>query len=162
MTHRKVCLWAICLVVLLPAISSSRKVFAQAPKGATANTITLGIVSGAHQREIADHFAPFISYVSQKVFATADARGRVLVASSLPDLANLLASKDIDFFMESAYPTYVIDEVHGAAKLLLRRWQGGMAEYRSLIATVRDSGIRRIENLRGKMIAFEDPESTSG
>ena len=64
--------------------------------------------------------------------------------------------------MESPYPTYVVNQVHGAGKLLLRRWKGGKAEYRSLIATNKASGTSRLQDLRGKIIAFEDPESTSG
>jgi phosphonate transport system substrate-binding protein len=64
--------------------------------------------------------------------------------------------------MESPYPTYVVNSVHGAGTLLLRRWKSGMADYRSLIFTHRISGIQRLEDLRGKLIAFEDPESSSG
>jgi phosphonate transport system substrate-binding protein len=64
--------------------------------------------------------------------------------------------------MESPYSTYIVNNVHGAAKLLLRRWQRGKAEYQSLIFTKRNSGINRLEDLRGKIIAFENPESTSG
>ena len=45
---------------------------------------------------------------------------------------------------------------------MLRRWKGGIAEYRSLIFTNTGSGISRLEDLRGKIIAFEDPGSTSG
>ncbi len=63
--------------------------------------------------------------------------------------------------MESPHPTYVINRL-GAATLLLRRWKGGIAEYRSLIITGRESGITRLEELRGKIIAFKDPGSTSG
>jgi phosphonate transport system substrate-binding protein len=37
-----------------------------------------------------------------------------------------------------------------------------VAEYRSLIVSAKDSGVDRLESLRGKKIAFEDPESTSG
>src|SRR4029434_5166415 len=60
------------------------------------------------------------------------------------------------------YPTYVVNQVHGAGKLLVRRWKGGKAEYRSLIATNKNGGTNRIQDLRGKIIAFEDAESTSG
>jgi len=37
-----------------------------------------------------------------------------------------------------------------------------MAEYRSLIFTKRNGEINRLEDLRGKVLVFEDPESTSG
>jgi phosphonate transport system substrate-binding protein len=37
-----------------------------------------------------------------------------------------------------------------------------MSEYRSLIFTRRNGEINRLEDLRGKVVAFEDPESTSG
>jgi phosphonate transport system substrate-binding protein len=37
-----------------------------------------------------------------------------------------------------------------------------MAEYQSLIFSNKDSETSRLEQLRGKMIAFEDPGSTSG
>jgi phosphonate transport system substrate-binding protein len=85
-----------------------------------------------------------------------------VVVSSLPELAKLLEQKRVDFYMESPYPTYVINQVHGAGRVLLRRWKGGLAEYRSLIVTAKDGAIDRLESLRGTKIAFEDPESTSG
>jgi phosphonate transport system substrate-binding protein len=62
--------------------------------------------------------------------------------------------------MESPYPTYLINR-QGSAILLLRRWKGGVAEYRSILFTVKD-GPTRLEELRGRIIAFEDPGSTSG
>ena len=46
--------------------------------------------------------------------------------------------------------------------LLLRRWKGGKAEYRSLIVANKAGAPDRLQDLRGKIIAFEDPESTSG
>lgn len=76
-------------------------------------------------------------------------------------MIKLLEEKRVDFYMESPYPTYIINRL-GAARLLLRRWKGGIAEYRSLIFTSKESGIARLEDLRGKIIAFEDPGSTSG
>jgi phosphonate transport system substrate-binding protein len=135
---------------------------AQTPGPADFPSITLGLVSAVHQREIAARFQPFSEYVARRIFPDKNARGGVLVASTLPELARLLGEKKVDFFMESPYPTYVINSVHGAGTLLLRRWKGGKSEYRSLIAAQRDAGIDRLQDLRGKIIAFEDPESTSG
>jgi phosphonate transport system substrate-binding protein len=56
----------------------------------------------------------------------------------------------------------MINSVYGAGKLLLRRWKGGMADYHASIFTTRNGETKRLEDLKGKIIAFEDPESTSG
>jgi phosphate/phosphite/phosphonate ABC transporter binding protein len=125
-------------------------------------TFTLGLVSAVNQKEIAEHFREFAHYVARKLYAPTDAEGKVVVAPTLSELAKLLTQNNVDFFMESPYPTYVVNHVHGAANLLLRRWKGGKAEYRSLIAARKDSNMSRLQDLRGKIIAFEDPESTSG
>jgi phosphonate transport system substrate-binding protein len=76
-------------------------------------------------------------------------------------MMKLLDERRVDFYMESPYGTYLINRL-GAAKLLLRRWKGGLAEYRSVIFTSKESGVQRLEDLRGKILAFEDPGSTSG
>jgi phosphonate transport system substrate-binding protein len=127
-----------------------------------ASTITLGLVSEVKQKEIAEHFRDFARYVARKLHPPTGAEGEVVVTPTLSELAKLIAQGKIDFFMESPYPTYVVNHVHGVAKLVLRRWKGGKAEYRSLIATNKQGGTSRIQDLRGKLIAFEDPESTSG
>jgi phosphonate transport system substrate-binding protein len=134
----------------------------QTPGGAEAKTITLGIVSPVNQKEIEGHFRDFVRYVAKKLAVSPAIEGAVVVASSQSGLANLLAERKVDFYMESPYPTYLINNVYGAGKLLLRRWKGGMADYYALIFTKRNSEMRRLEDLRGKIIAFEDPGSTSG
>ena len=125
-------------------------------------TISLGIVSETHQKEIQEHFRDFVDYVARKLSSALAVEGKVVIAAKAPELAVLLEQGSVDFYMESPYSTYIVNNVHGAAKLLLRRWQRGKAEYQSLIFTKRNSGINRLEDLRGKLIAFENPESTSG
>lgn len=146
----------ITLLMLSPAMTPAGE-----PAGSKAKSITLGLVSIAFQDEIENHFRDFVRYVARKFPSSAGVEGRVVVASTALQLVNLLDKKKVDFYMESPYPTYLINR-QGAAVIILRRWKGGMAEYRSLIFTKRDSGITRIEDLRGKVIAFEDRESTSG
>jgi phosphonate transport system substrate-binding protein len=141
------------IVLGLPALG-------QTPSRVETKTLTLGIVSQIHQKEIEEHFRDFVGYVAKKLSSAIE--GRIIIAPAPPELAALLADKKVDFYMESPYPTYVINDVHGAGKLLLRRWKGGMAEYRALIFTNRNSATRHLDELRGKIIAFEDPGSTSG
>jgi phosphonate transport system substrate-binding protein len=127
-----------------------------------AKTLFLGIVSEINSTQIADHFSDFARYVAAKLTAASDVEGKVVVAPTPFQLARLIEQKRVDFYMESPYPTYLVNHVQGVARLLLRRWKGGMAEYRSLIFTKRNGEINRLEDLRGKIVVFEDPESTSG
>ena len=134
----------------------------QTSKTAETKSISLGIISATHQKEIEEHFRDFVHYVANKLSAAPDMEGKVVIAPTPIELVKLLEQKKVDFYMESPYSTYVINDVHGAAQLLLRRWQRGKAEYQTLIFTKRTSGIMRLEDLRGKIVVFEDPESTSG
>jgi phosphonate transport system substrate-binding protein len=134
----------------------------QTPNRTDVNPITLGIVSQINQKEIEEHFRDFVNYVARKLSPESKVEGKIIIARTVAELAKLLEQQKVDFYIESPYSTYVINNVHGAAKLLLRRWKGGMAEYQSLIFARRNSGISRLQDLPGKMIVFEDPESTSG
>jgi len=134
----------------------------QAPERVKAQTVSLGIVSEINQTLIADHFSDFVRYVARKLTSASDIEGKVVIAPTPFQLARLMEQKKVDFYMESPYPTYLVNDVHGVAKLMLRRWKGGMAEYRSLIFTKKNGAINRLEDLRGKVLVFEDPESTSG
>jgi phosphonate transport system substrate-binding protein len=129
---------------------------------AAAETLTLGIVSEIRHKEIEERYRDFVRYAARKFFSGSEIEGKVVIAPTPLDLANLLEQGKVDFYMESPYGTYVINNVHGAAKLLLRRWQRGKAEYRSLIFTKANGAVRRLGDLRGKIIAFEDPGSSSG
>ena len=124
-------------------------------------TISLGFVSQKPAAEIEEHFGDFVRYVARKLSSTSAIEGRVVVAPTVLQLAKLLEEKKVDFYMDSPYPTYLINR-QGSALLLLRRWKGGMVEYRGILFTKRDGGTTRLEELRGKIIAFEDPGSTSG
>ena len=129
----------------------------QTPNRAERRTLALGIVSEMNQKEIEAYYRDFIFYVARKLSSAPEVEGKVIVASTPSELAKLLGQQKVDFYMESAYSTYVINDVQGAGKLLLRRWQRGKPEYRSLTFTKRNGGINRLDDLRGKIVVFEDP-----
>ncbi len=135
---------------------------AQMQHGLEAKTITLGMIAETNQKEVEAHFRDFVRYVGRKMSASSKIDSNVMIASTHSRLASMLTERRADFYMESPYPTYSINHVYGAGKLLLRRWKGGMADYHALIFTRADGDTKRLEDLKGKIIAFEDPESTSG
>ncbi len=139
------------------------KLAAQAREPAQVKTLSLGMVSESHRKEIEQHFGEFVRYVARRLHPReSEIEAKVITAPTPFELARLLEQRRADFYMESAYPTYVINFVHGAGKLLLRRWKSGLADYHSVIFTRRNGGIKRLEDLKGKTIAFEDAGSTSG
>ena len=152
---------AIALWVATLLLTAVPKAEAQTKQDTSIKTLTLGGFS----KNLASRWRSTFALWRPMRRANSPRRGKLRERwSSRPTAAQmikLLEEKRVDFYMESPYPTYVINRL-GAATLLLRRWKGGMAEYRSLIFTGKESGIARLEELRGKIIAFEDPGSTSG
>ena len=162
MNHRWKLLWVSVIAAAFLSVPSGDDAAGQtAPRGEL-KTITLGLISNIHQQEIATYFSAFIDYVAAKLAPGRDVKAKVVVASNVVSLAKMLEQQEVDFYLESPYPTYIINNVHGAGRLLLRRWKSGMSEYRSLIFTRKNGSLSRLQDLRGKIIAFEDPESTSG
>ncbi|HEY6366943.1 MAG TPA: phosphate/phosphite/phosphonate ABC transporter substrate-binding protein [Candidatus Binatia bacterium] len=152
---------AVGFVTLVLILTSRATIAGQTSGPVKAKSITLGLVSGTSQRAIEAHFQTLVSYVARKLASGPDTEGKIVIVPAPLQMAKLLEEKKIDFYMESPYPTYLINK-QGAASLLLRRWKSGLAEYRSLIFSKRDGETSRLEQLRGRMIAFEDPGSTSG
>ena len=157
--HHRVLLFGI-ITFLVVAVAAPRETKGQMPARVKVETLSLGVVSQRPREQIEQHL-DFVNYLAQKLSSTSNIKGRVVVSRTALELARLLNEKKADFYMESPYPTFLINEQTGA-KLLLRRWKGRVSEYRSLLLTSRDSGIARLQDLLGKIIAFEDPGSTSG
>ncbi len=134
---------------------------AQTKQTLTTKPLTLGVVFQGPRQALEEHFRPIVDYAAGKLSPTGETKGMVIVAPTPGQMMKLLDEKRVDFYMESPYSTYLINRL-GAARLLLRRWKGGLGEYRSLIFSSKESKVKRLEDLRGKIIVFEDPGSTSG
>jgi len=150
------------LTLFLAVAALPQDAAAQTAKSAEAKSITLGLISEINKSAIEEHFREFTRYVARRMSPGSENEAKVVIAPTPFEMAKLLEQRRVDFYMESPYPTYRINYVHGAGKTLLRRWKGGQAEYQSLIITKRDGGIKQLSDLRGKTIVFEDPGSTSG
>jgi len=150
------------LIIAIAMLASLSIPAAKSWAQSAAKTITLGIVSKRPQAQIEAEFRDFIRYVARKYSKPSSAvEGKVAAAANVWQLAKLLEEDKVDFYMDSPYPTYLINR-QGVAIPLLRRWKGGEPEYRSIVFAKKDAETVRLEDLRGSMIALEDPGSTSG
>ena len=131
-----------------------------AATGASAQTLVIGAISGKPTEEIA-RFHPLAEHLARGLGGFGIRRGKVVVVGSVRELAELMKGNGADLMFDSPYPTLAVGELSGS-RVLLRRWKGGKPSYRSLVVVRADSPVASAKDLRGKVIAFEDVDSTSG
>lgn len=84
-----------------------------------------------------------------------------VVARNNGEMIAMLRAGEVDIVSETVMSAFQFSDATGA-ELLMREWKKGVASYRSVLFTRSDSGIDTLEDLRGRVIAFEDAGSTSG
>jgi phosphonate transport system substrate-binding protein len=130
------------------------------PQIAWAKTINIGSISTEPAAEV-KRFLPFAGYLAKQLLSEGFDHGKVVVVQSMPEMATFLKEGKVDLYIDSSFPSVAVSRLSGS-KFLLRRWKKGIGEYHSVIFTKKDSGIGRLEDLKGKIIAFEEPFSSSG
>ncbi|MDJ0689438.1 MAG: phosphate/phosphite/phosphonate ABC transporter substrate-binding protein [Xenococcaceae cyanobacterium MO_188.B32] len=106
-------------------------------------------------------FEPIANYLADNLGKVGIGQGEVKIAPDKETMAQLMSSGEIDIYFDSLYPAmFVIDRSGGRA--ILRRWKDGVAEYHSLFIARYDGQITSLSDLGGKIIALDEPASTSG
>jgi phosphonate transport system substrate-binding protein len=102
----------------------------------------------------------FASYIANKLQPLGVSGVKIVVVEKVHLLAQALRDGTVDFFHDSVVPTVVLSKSAGSVPIL-RQWKYGEAEYDSVILVRKESGINTVADLRGKVIAFDEPHSTS-
>jgi len=144
----------------LPSLGLFVGLFLFVPEWANGETFRIGSISNSPVVETRK-FWPIASYLARQLQSEGIDQGKVMVADSLSGMATFLQTRQVDIYIDSFFPSLAVNRLSGS-KLLLRRWKSRKGDYRSVIFTRKDSGIARLEDLKGKIIAFESPFSSSG
>jgi phosphonate transport system substrate-binding protein len=123
-------------------------------------TITIGDISDNPAEVIADK-RPLANYLAEHLAAFGIKCGKVLVPDTVDKLIAYIKNGEVDIYMDSMYPAFLVSDATGA-KPILRRRRNCDDEYYSVIFTTIDSGITSIGDLPGHMIAMDRSYSTSG
>ena len=130
------------------------------PTALPGQALILGDV-GEDVAETAEQFQPLVDYLATNLSEFGITEGKVVVAPDIETMTELLKNGEVHIYFDSPYAATVVYNQADAVPLL-RRWKDGISEYYTVIVVRQDSGIETLGDLKGQMIAFEDPGSTSG
>lgn len=124
------------------------------------NTITISKVT-SHFRKQYQQLKPLIKYVAKQLNHMGIKKGKVLLARNNQELIKLVKEGKVDIVTETPFSSMLFIKKAGM-KVLLRSWKKGVSSYHSVIFVRKGSKIDSLKDLKGKVIAFEDPGSTTG
>ena len=140
-------------ILLLCAIAPA----AAARDGSRESPIRIGFNGGENPGIIRVKANAFAAFLEERSGVSCEA----FVAESYGQLIRAIAEGKVDFSFLSPLG-YITAEQVAQAQLLLKSVRGGQPYYWSVILVRKDSGIRSLDDLKGKRFAFTHLGSTSG
>ena len=113
-------------------------------------TLVIGRVS-QHPEKHAQALTDMARYLASKLGHHGITDGAAIIAPDNAQMIKLLRDGTVDVVSETALSALLFEEEAGA-KILLREWKKGVAEYHTVFFTRADSGIRTLADLRGRKI----------
>ena len=132
-----------------------------APPSESAQIITLGDIDPDAPAKKVRRFQPLADYLAEQLREFGIREGRVVIACDIEEMTRLLLEGTVDIYFDSAFPTLAVQRESGS-EVVLRRWKQGEPIYWSTYIASSGNGIFSVDDLVGKVIAFEEPHSTSG
>ena len=122
--------------------------------------IRIGSIASSVKDEVSD-FKPLADFLVAQLKGKGIDGCQVIVAQSIQQMVDLVTKGEVDIYIDSAFPVLAVGQSAGMTPVL-RRWKRGRSEYHTVIFSREDSGVESVLDLRGEMVAFDEPSSTSG
>lgn len=124
-----------------------------------AETLVLAQLSDRPKKDF-KQLRPMAKYVAKQLAHVGITRAEVRLFSELDELVDAVKRGEVHWVTETPYSAAVL--VHEAQAIpLLMKWKSRQQRYQTLIYTHKDSGLKSLEDLVGKRIAFEHNNSFS-
>ena len=122
--------------------------------------VRIGILSGENEKDRMARYDRFKVYMERALGAPV----KIFTASDYAGVIQAMAAKQIEFaFLGSSAYAQAWKETDGKVEPLLTSLQpDGSTGYYSVVVVRCDSPYKKLEDLKGKTLAFADPNSTSG
>lgn len=122
--------------------------------------VKFGILSGENEKDRIARYTPFEEYLERELGVDVE----IFTAGNYDGVIQAIAADQIEFafFGSSSYAAAYTATEGGVEPLLSRLQNDDSTGYFSIIVTRCDSGLNDLASLEGKVLAFADPDSTSG
>ena len=122
--------------------------------------LKFGILSGENEKDRIARYTPFEEYLERELGVEVE----IFTAGNYDGVIQAMAADQIEFafFGSSSYAAAYTETDGGVEPLLSRLQNDDSTGYYSIVVTRCDSGLNDIASLEGKVLAFADPDSTSG
>jgi len=149
------------LIILIAALALplSNQAVRAAESPDDAHVLVLGRISDdprAHYEQL----KPLLDYVVPRMADVGIREGRILMARDVQQMNSYLRRGRVDWVTETAGTGMLLEQGSGATPLLLTE-RDGVSKYTTVFFARSDSGIRSLDDLRGRSVAFQNPYSTS-
>jgi phosphonate transport system substrate-binding protein len=134
-----------------------------APAARPAVTVRFGVIAEEPNEpdRMFNVYAPLLGLLRRRLAPAGIDVGELVIARHLDDLAQRIKRRQVDFVLESVFPTLSLRERSRSLDpglLVVRR---GEREYRSVFFTRQESPIRTLRDLRGRTLVLQAIRSTS-
>ena len=149
---RFIAMTALGLMAAMPAMAQDWK--------ADYKSVKFGILSGENEQDRLARFKGFEEYMEKTLSVDLE----IFTAGNYDGVVQALAADQIEFAFlgSSAYAAAYTASEGGVQPILATESQNGATGYFSIVTVRCDSGYKSIDDLKGKVLAFADPDSTSG
>jgi len=145
---------AVCASSHPPALSNTNPTLLPAR-----NSLVIGKVSNDPRKHY-HYLKPMVDYAAAHMKDLGIAKGDVLMARDNAQMIEYLKQGKVDWVTETAFPA-LLYEHHKAAEIVLRKWKKDAAEYYTIFFARKDGPIHSLSDLKGRVLALEDPGSTT-
>jgi phosphonate transport system substrate-binding protein len=120
--------------------------------------IRIGLIPAEDNVEMVKRFEPTIEYLEKKL----EIKVEPFVATDYSGVIEAMRSKKLDVAFLGPFAYVLAVDMANAEAFAVGVRDDGKSTYKSIILTHKDSGIKNLEDLKGKDFAFVDPASASG
>lgn len=129
-------------------------------QAASARELVVARISDSPAKHLAQ-LAPMAEFLAVRLGAFGISGSRVLIAEDYDELLQMVREQQVDWITETLLVAAQLVR-DAQVQPVLRKWKGGHREYSGLVFVRKDSGIDSLEQLRGRSLAVEEPDSFSG